>query len=344
MYEITLNNKTGFKVFSMHDRQTGANDIYFPAKALTAFNADKWRFIYKSIKEGIKSRIVVLSHINLLLAGYLVKLFSSKTKLVLIAHGIEVWQQSLPPWKKKILQKIDLIICVSRFTKEKMISLYELTEEKCTVLNNCLDPFLPPLPAEKNKAILRSKYNFHENDFLILTLSRLSSTEKNKGYDKILVALKNLSKQYPSLRYLFVGKYDEAEKSRLDKLIDELHLTGLVVFTGFVADEELAIHYSIANVYVMPSEKEGFGISFIEAMYYGVPVIAGNRDGSTDALCNGKLGILIDPRSQREITNAIRQVIENKQMFIPDRDLLIKKFSYDTYKNNLKNILEELKN
>ena len=45
----------------------------------------------------------------------------------------------------------------------------------------------------------------------------------------------------------------------------------------------------------MPSMKEGFGIVFIEAMCIGLPVIAGNKDGSVDALCNGKLGILVDP-------------------------------------------------
>src|SRR5205814_1963178 len=128
-----------------------------------------------------------------------------------------------------------------------------------------------------------------------------------------------LSKQFP-VRYLFAGKYDAAEKSRLDTLIKELNITGLVVFTGFVPDEKLAAHYSLATAYVMPSEKEGFGISFIEAMYYGVPVIAGNRDGSVDALCNGKLGTLVDPRNQEDITGAIQKVIENKKTFIPDHD------------------------
>ena len=94
----------------------------------------------------------------------------------------------------------------------------------------------------------------------------------------------------------------------------------------------------------MPSIKEGFGIVFIEAMYYSVPVIAGNLDGSVDALCDGALGILVDPNDQEEITNAIEKIIEDRSAFIPNRDLLMKKFSYDTYKDNLTTFLDRIKN
>ena len=85
----------------------------------------------------------------------------------------------------------------------------------------------------------------------------------------------------------------------------------------------------------MPSRKEGFGIVFIEAMYYGLPVIAGNMDGSSDALLHGKLGQLVNPDSVEEIANAISNILKNKPSYIPDRKLLIQHFSYETYKNNL---------
>ena len=65
----------------------------------------------------------------------------------------------------------------------------------------------------------------------------------------------------------------------------------------------------------MPSEKEGFGIVFIEAMFYGKPVIAGNKDGSVDALCNGELGLLVDPGSVTEIATAIKKMLVNPAAF-----------------------------
>ena len=139
-----------------------------------------------------------------------------------------------------------------------------------------------------------------------------------------------------------MGKYDAAEKERLDNLIHDLGIDGRVFFTGFVPDDDLADHYNMADVYIMPSEKEGFGISFIEAMYYGKPVIAGNRDGTTDALVDGRLGVLVDPRSQEEITGAIRKVIEDVSAFTPDRELLMEHFSYEVYRERWGEVLDSV--
>ena len=89
----------------------------------------------------------------------------------------------------------------------------------------------------------------------------------------------------------------------------------------------------------MPSTKEGFGIVFIEAMYYRLPVIAGNKDGSTDALLNGELGLLIEPNSSIEIEKAVNKIIENKKAYKPNRQLLMENFGYDVYKKKLQQIL-----
>jgi glycosyltransferase involved in cell wall biosynthesis len=74
-------------------------------------------------------------------------------------------------------------------------------------------------------------------------------------------------------------------------------------------------------------------------MFYGLPVIAGSKDGSADALLNGKLGILVDPDNQEEINQAIEKVINDKAAFKPDHHLLMEHFSFEIYKNNLKNKL-----
>ena len=123
-------------------------------------------------------------------------------------------------------------------------------------------------------------------------------------------------------------------------LIKKYGLQQQVVFTGFVPDEALADHFNLSDIYIMPSEKEGFGIVFIEAMYHNKPVIAGNRDGSVDALLNGKLGLLVNPESLEEVSCAITRMISNKDQFLPDRQLLMKHFSYPVYKEKWKKILE----
>src|SRR5687767_4215900 len=87
------------QVFSSHDEVRIENN-YFPSHVFFPFNGNKIRFTLRSIREGIKNKIVILSHINLLTVGYLIKLLSPKTKVVLFAHGIEIWKP-LSSIKKK---------------------------------------------------------------------------------------------------------------------------------------------------------------------------------------------------------------------------------------------------
>ncbi len=338
VYECAGNKKEAW-FYSMYDGQSVKTEPYLPRKFFKGFNGNKILFTLESIRRGLCCNTIVLTHVKLLLPAYIVKKIFKKTRLILIAHGIEVWEP-LPSFATKMVKACDVILPVSRFTKEKMKTIFGIPESKFTVLNNGLDPYLQQPVDESNRHTWREKYGIEKEDVVLMTLTRLTINEKNKGYDKILVAMQTLRPAVPNLKYLFVGKYDIAEKERLEKLIAELGLNGKVIFTGFVPDEELADHYNICDVYVMPSEKEGFGISFIEALYYGKPVIAGNRDGTVDALLDGRLGLLVDPRSQEEITSAIEKVIHNVSAFTPNRELLMEHFSYQVYKNKWGQILQ----
>lgn len=342
LYELGLQYGGIAEVYSMYGRSEFAdNNRYFPQLMFRAFNDNKVWFVIKSILAGRRSQYLMMSHINLLIVGYLVKLFRPSVKLVLIAHGIEVWRP-LPAWKRHMLRRCDLILPVSHFTRQKMLDLYQLDPSKFSVFNNCLEPFLEkPLLKGKNEALLQ-RYGFEKENRIMLTVSRMADSEKYKGYDKVLQAMPALLGEHPNLRYLLVGKYDAGEKMRLDELVKILGLENYVTFSGFVADEEMSAHFSMADLFIMPSEKEGFGIVFIEAMFYGLPVIAGNADGSVDALCNGELGILVDPHSIPEIRDAIRKVLDNREAHIPDRKKLFGHFSYTWYKRKLNNCLGRL--
>ena len=328
------------KVFSLYDEPANINTTYFPETIFSGFAKKRIRFLYAAIDKGIDSQIVILSHVNLLTVGYFIKLFSPKTKVILIAHGIEVWS-SFPGWKKKMLQRCDQVIPVSDFTKKKMMEMYQLPEQKFTILNNCLDPFLPPPKQTKKDNSLLARYGMDASDMVLLTLTRLASKEKYKGYDQVIQAVYELRHTHPAIKYLLVGKYDAIEKARLDTVIKRLGLQNQVVFSGFIADEELATHYAMADVYIMPSQKEGFGIVFIEAMFYGKPVIAGNMDGSADALKNGNLGLLVDPDNQQQITHALVEVLSNTEKYIPNHQEVMQNFSFEVYKEKLKGILGE---
>ena len=340
--DLTAGNQLSrVAVYSMYDGVSEVNEKYIAPDKFKGFGQRKFQFVQAAVKKGCTSKVVILSHINLLMIGYLIKLFSPGTKIILIAHGIEVWEP-LSGYKKYILNKSDKIICVSEFTRQKMASLYNLPADKLLVLNNCLDPFLLPQQNVNKDEKLLSKLGFTKTDVVLMTLTRLSSKELYKGYDQVLESIHLLKEKYPSIKYLIVGKYDAAEKQRIDNIIVRLSLQQQVVFTGYIPDEELSRHYQIADLYVMPSKKEGFGIVFIEAMLYGLPVIAGNKDGSTDALLQGRLGVLVDPDDQYAITEAIKKVLVNTKIYKPNQQLLMQHFGFDVYKQKLQTILNEI--
>jgi len=169
----------------------------------------------------------------------------------------------------------------------------------------------------------------------LMTLTRLSSKERYKGYDQVMEAIAVLQTRYPHIKYLIAGSFDTRERAFVTKLLQKLQIQDRVVIPGFIPDEELEAHFAMSDMYVMPSSKEGFGIVFIEAVYYGLPVIAGDVDGSVDALLNGALGQLVNPQQVGEIETAITNIIENRSSFIPSREVLNAHFSYEAYKQKL---------
>lgn len=332
LYEESIKNNSTVHICSMYDRQQDAfNNLYFPAENFRGFGINKLLFIKEMVQAGSKVEIVILSHINLLLIGWFIKRVSPSTQIILLAHGIEIWYP-ISRARRKMLLSCDRVLAVSSHTRDKIIEVHGLAKEKCGVLNNCLDPFLPLPSRPKKQAELLTKYGFRENDQVLMTLTRMSSRERYKGYDKVIEAIGLLTQSYPRLKYLLAGTYDVEEKEFAEQLIRKMGLQANIVMPGYIEDRELEDHFGISDMYVMPSRKEGFGIVFIEAMYYALPVIAGNEDGSVDALLHGVLGQLVSPDDPEALARAILNVLINKKAYSPDPQILVENFSYETYK------------
>lgn len=339
--EIVGSTNGRYNVFSMHDSTKDFDNRYLDINFFIPFHSKKLQFAVQSIKQSFQSDIVVFSHVNLLAIGIAIKFLQPRKKLILFVHGIEVWNV-LPAWKRYFINKFDTIICVSNYTKAIMVGAHKIDETRCQVLNNCIDPFLQNVTSKIKDSILLAKYNLQQSDTILFTISRLSPHDRDKGIDKVLFAISELKSEFPNLKYVIIGKYQNSEKQWLDKLITDYSLENSVVFTGFIADNELASHMNLGDIYIMPSKKEGFGIIFIEALFFGKPVIAGNLDGSVDALANGEFGILVNPESNEEIISAIKSIIVNKEKYIPDYNKVVNKFGYLKYKKSLQTILENI--
>jgi phosphatidylinositol alpha-1,6-mannosyltransferase len=329
------------QVYSMYDETADIDERYFPVSIFRGFGIQKRRFIVESIRQGIKSDIVIISHVNLLPVAFCIKLFSPKTKLVLLAHGIEVWKK-FAFVKKLMLKRFDAILAVSNFTRNKMMALNGLPESKFIVLNNCLDPYLPaPVPGGKDPVLMK-KYGFSEDDIILMTITRLSSKEKYKNCDRVLATMQALSATNLQIKYLLVGACDDDERARIEKMSEAFGVRQSVIITGFIPDSSIPDYYNLADIFIMLSEREGFGIVFIEAMYYGKPVIGANRGGVTDALAGGAFGILVEPADTKEVATAIKKIAADKAAFIPDRSAVLDRFGYTSYRHKLEHIMEAL--
>jgi phosphatidylinositol alpha-1,6-mannosyltransferase len=338
---ICKNNNWGFKLASLYDANSDLMPQYLPPENFTGFNHRRLAFLLSTLFTGQKQDVIILSHINLAIIGLLIKLVHPKTKIWLVAHGIEVWRP-LSKQKRRLLNKCDKVICVSEFTKLQMHKWHNIPVEKCIVLNNALDPFMKlPVNFEKPSYLL-DRYGLSNTAPVVFTLTRLASTELYKGHDKVIKALSGLKQKFGNIRYVLAGKYDEKEGIRVKQLISDLGLTEQVLLTGFIKEEELADHFLMADVFVLPSKKEGFGIVFIEALACGLPVVCGNADGSTDAIRNGELGTAINPDSDDELEVCIAEHL-TEPLTLNKRDHLKKMclhyFSEQSYINTLQNML-----
>lgn len=339
--ETEASANTSSNSFSLYD--TSANSNYYPAEKYKGFGKRRFSFVLNSVLEGLKKDIIILGHVNLAIVGLLIKLLSPKTRLVLICHGIEVWSE-MPGLQKRLLRKVDRVLAVSKYTQQKLVDVQHVEQDKTVIFHNTIDPyFKTPSTFSKDKQLLK-KYGLDEQDFILFTLCRLSSSEKYKGYDEVIKVLPQLLKRHPNIKYVIAGKYDAEEKVRIDKLIEQLGVENHVMLTGYIDDNEIINHYQLGDVYIMPSKGEGFGIVFIEAMACGSRVIAGNKDGSVDALRNGELGTLVDPENTHEIVSAIDNYINSKASWdeVSAKSLQSKtfeSFGFDVYKKNLSSIL-----
>jgi glycosyltransferase involved in cell wall biosynthesis len=285
---------------------------------------------------------VISSHLNF---GPVARIASTTfgVPYTLVAHGIDVGQH-LSSAKKAALRSAGQVIAVSSWTRKRLLQVGGISAERIVLLPNTVNgnEFNVGAPP----ASLRARYGLGDNEKVILTVARLGPSETLAGYkgcDRTLEALPAVRAECGSVRYIIVGT--GPDRFRLEEIATKLGISSAVTFAGFVPDDELADHYRLADAYVMPSTGEGFGIVFLEAMACGTPVLAGNADGSVDALDAGRLGKLVNPTSVPEITAGLIALLKREGPdWWFDRSALhhavIDRFGRDAFRNTLAKILD----
>jgi glycosyltransferase involved in cell wall biosynthesis len=250
-----------------------------------------------------RPNLILSTHINFTKVAYWLKQIAGIPYWA-VAHGVDAWNIENTNLQKS-LSHADLILAVSGYTRDRLLQEQNLDPKKVVVLPNTFD--VNRFQVATKPDYLLQRYQLKPEQPIILTVARLDSSEQYKGYDRILQAMPKIRQHIPDVHYLIVGK--GSDRYRIEQLIQKLDIEDCVTLAGFVADEELASHYHLCDIFAMPSKGEGFGIVYLEALACGKPTLGGNQDGAIDALCGGKLGILVDPDNVEEIAMALIQTL-----------------------------------
>lgn len=280
-----------------------------------------------------KPDIVFCGHLYMApLAALVAKLFNCR--LVIQLHGIEAWTKPTRR-QKAALESADLVISVSRYTKQQIERYASIQPSRSRVLGNTYSGRFN-IDEHPSGFLAKDEANTR---FVLLSVGRLNSSERYKGQDEVIRAVAELKIKYPNLLYLIAGEGDD--EKRLRDLASKLDVEGNVRFVGYVGIDDLPRLYRSADLFVMPSTGEGFGIVYLEAMACGTIAVGLNAAGARDALVDGQLGILV----RDSISETISRSIEGAE---PDpaalSALVSKHFGRDVFDYRAQTLLRSIVN
>jgi len=302
---------------------------------VTEGTGSKIKFILTVIKHLIGDRnfdLFICCHINLSFLSILTN-YILKAPILLFVYGIDVWQPTKSFINNLAIQKIDAIVSISQITIDKFLQWGNIDHKKMYILPNAID-LNEYGPSSKNKKLL-DLYNLHDKRVL-LTLGRISSDERYKGFDEIIEIIPELLKEIDNLVYMIAG--DGSDRKRLEKKVKDLNIENHVIFTGYIKESEKKDYYRLADTFAMPGSGEGFGFVFLEAMACGIPVVASKVDGSREAVRNGLLGIMVDPYDSNDVKSGILNALKKSRKVPCGLDF----FSFNNFQERLYRIINSI--
>jgi phosphatidylinositol alpha-1,6-mannosyltransferase len=208
-----------------------------------------------------------------------------RAKLIVQMHGIEAWPRPTP-LRRAAVESADLVLCVSRHTRANVLNWAAIAPERVLVLPNTVGEAFSP----GDGSSLRAAWGL-QGKCVLLSVGRMDARERYKGHERVITAIPRLVGEGHDAVYLVMGEGDDLP--RLKALAVETGVADRVRFMGAVGRETLIDAYRMADLFVMPSTGEGFGIAFLEAMASGTPALGLAVAGARDALADGELGTAV---------------------------------------------------
>lgn len=271
--------------------------------------------------------------------GYIISKFF-KIPNVLSIHGGDIYDpsKSLSPHKnilfkrvvKFILNRADRIVAQSSNTRDNAIKYYSPKKEVEIIPLAFHAPDKPKLT--------RKDLKIEKNEIALCAVGRIV---KRKALDVIINAIKFINNK--NIKFYIMG--DGPERENLEKLVEKQNLQNNIKFLGFVSTEEKYSYIQAADLFTLTSLHEGFGIVYMEAMFFGLPIVCTNHGGQVDFLKHEENALLIDVNDVKACANSIERFINDKALYkkcSKNNKEKIKLFYADNVSKQYENIFLEL--
>lgn len=222
---------------------------------------------------------------------------------------------------KRILIILDKVLCFfatniypeGKGVKDALVT-YKITNKPLHIIANGningidLDYFINANNAN-NQQQLKAKLNISEADFVFIFVGRLV---RDKGINELITVFEKLNNKFPKTKLLLVGPFEQENDPILPSTLQKLNNHKAIVSVGHQAD--VRPYFEIANVLVFPSYREGFPNVVMQAGAMNLPSIVTNINGCNEIIIQNKNGLIIEPKDETALFNAMQLLIQNKEL------------------------------
>lgn len=245
------------------------------------------------------------------------------TKIAQI-RGTTIYNKSEMVMMQKVMDNASSIICVSKRLAQDVKTRFPNAKVKVIQNSYRSDIFFP-----NDKIEARNNLNLKQDEKIILSVGNFVKT---KGHEYLIKAIPEIVKSRSSVKLILIGS-GHLKKKYL-QLCEQLQIARKVIIIDPVKHEVLKEWYNAADIFVLPSLDEAFGIVLVEAMACGLPAIGTKTQGPSEIIENGKTGILIKTGDHQELTEKILDLFNNNNKLANIRSFAASKMKKEYSKKN----------
>jgi glycosyltransferase involved in cell wall biosynthesis len=256
----------------------------------------------------IKKNHIKIAHLNSKPFGVIPGIIASKLAgIPCICHLHDI---KTPVKREKLFARwVDCLVVLT----EKARSLYkqEYPNSKIKLIANGIN--LKEYPLSVDATVLRKELGINDNTKVAGIIGRLV---EGKGFTDFIKAAKILNEKFSDIKYVIIGsasKQDKPYEDNLRKLTTDLGLTEKVLFTGWREDIKDLIGIFDVLVQASTTFPEGFGLTVLEAMALGKPVVVTNVPGPAELVVNEKTGLIVPASNPGKLAEAIEKIVTNQE-------------------------------